>query len=541
MIKKTKTIQFGVINGKEVKLYKEKIKYKKGIIGLISKLIGSSFKLNVSVNGKNKKFYIERNSAFKFEQALKNDGVVFTSDSFNEVIDAAINKQGFIVLDKKNESYKKLKKSATPLTENLVDFNKNEIREAVEMQLVINNTRLTDKQQNEIFLSYQPNNKDLPVLELEPAQKITDKKTIYIDKKNIKCGVENDPSKQFSIDIATTTIKGSADNTALPKVMSEDGFVCETISVVLHGVNHHLPLMATLDGGGGHQLAQYTQEHLKTTFQQKLQEEINLSGNLNHEIINSALKKTDDILLSTGDPKGAAILHLNKEFLEIDKLGESSTPPKTHKDLSEKFKQFQKNPLEVHKILNSHKEEDKKISENWKKKNLSSSIEYGGKHYDLNEEADAGALMLLYTKSLGREERMGCYMTVNVAYINDKNNIVLCNYTRGDSQSVHSNNKGELIPLSKAIDRKGGTYVEFEGTVKNTSSAAVIADKSRVTSFCDGHREKISINTQEQFDKANLHLTSEEYTIKLMQASKYLGGGDDITIQSGQIKIGSWE
>lgn len=350
---------------------------------------------------------------------------------------------------------------------------------------------------------------------------VTNPNEIRVASDTMKCR-QNEVN--FELNVAVAMRKGT-EKAATPKAMGEDAFVLDLISINFQNKNYEIPIMATLDGGGGHTLAQFGREEITSAFKKHLMDLINVHGKLDSAIICRAMKKTDAELFERMDAegnftfsgRGYAKLKENHAAVE-EKFGISFDVFKgvfqNLTAISENSKKLQLNPMEIHREVA-------------KNSDINPLVRINGKEYDLRDEATAKMLQVYYEKSMGTEEKIEVQVVMNAFFVNERKEVECVTYNRGDSMALHAESE-ELKALSKPVV-----------SLQSHQSHTILKEGDRVISMCDGVHEVISINELEEANKSDFlkGKSSEDYVTALMQASIQSGSGDDKTIVSAKIKV----
>ncbi|MBS0656097.1 MAG: hypothetical protein JSR46_09995, partial [Verrucomicrobia bacterium] len=141
--------------------------------------------------------------------------------------------------------------------------------------------------------------KKLPtrVVEIDQLDTVRNSEEICIASKTLRC-TQNDQT--FELDVAVAMRKGSVQPN-LPKAMGEDAFLVDSISVTVGEKSYEIPIMATLDGGGGHTLAQFGRKNLKETFERHVNQLVSARNGLDASIVAEALRRSDKELFAEED------------------------------------------------------------------------------------------------------------------------------------------------------------------------------------------------------------------------------------------------
>ncbi len=402
-----------------------------------------------------------------------------------------------------------------------INFNSAELRENIEKD-ALRKTSLLSALEN----SDSTDNLTVRNLDIADLEKVTNPSEICVATKTFLCSKEN---TSFDLVSAVAMRKGT-EKLGTPKAMGEDAFVLDQVSIKFKDQQYNIPIMATLDGGGGHTLAQHGKENIKSVFEEKLKMFIHQNGRLDGNIILTAMKETDKALFgkfsnqgkpdfNVGDPSfpgsGYAKLRENHNAV-IRNFGIDNDQFKgIFQHLSDKNgEKLKLNPMEIYKEIS--------LKNNT---NINPVIEISGEKYDLSIKDIAEKLQLNYEMSIGTINMIEVQVVMNAFIINANNELECITYNRGDSMAFYSESDN-----TKALS-------QFTSANKTNESTVVLSQGDRVMSACDGVREVISIDG---LQKANNHpmlkdKNSQDYVTNLMQASIKTGSGDDKTIVSTQI------
>lgn len=341
-------------------------------------------------------------------------------------------------------------------------------------------------------------------VEINALEKVTDPGQIVVAEKSMTC---SNGKKQFQIDTAVAMRKGPEKLTT-PKAMGEDAFVIDQISLTVAGKQYEIPLMATLDGGGGHALAQYGQKHIKNTFQKHLTLFATQNGKIDAFTISAAMRATDEELFSFPDPKGSAYVELqaNHDKVQTDLKISANDLKAIVQNFKSDEKKLNLNPMEMHQAIQKGD-----VDENFK-------VTVGKRTFNLKEKPDAEALQYYYELCLGTPGQITVQMVMNAFLVNDENRLECITYNRGDSMAIHLGTNGAEA-LSKRVT-----------AVKTNRSKVSINDGEGVLSACDGVTDTTSVKQLEKAHTQLKDLSALDYATKMMRASILTGSGDDKTM-----------
>lgn len=349
--------------------------------------------------------------------------------------------------------------------------------------------------------------------------------------------------RQFSVVAAAAMVKGSG-QPPTPKAMGEDAHVIDVVEVEVGGTTVSVPFVAALDGGGGHQLAQYGQAHLASTFAARLQEGCDELGMLDSYVLCTAMRQADDQLFGRLDLVGSpsegytAVLAGHAAATEATGLaaGEFVRICAQHGPMSGL------NPAQAHRRILRERERERDGDSVGGNPDLQSDargwvVTTPRRTFDLADPTAAAELQSLFELATGTVIRMEVQLVMSCFHALDEGHVGVTTYNRGDCQAIATDGvTGLLTSLSTPVS----------GLATNCSHA-VLPRGSRVTAGCDGHFEKLSLEDHEAFDRAVSAVVdttmccaaeagaTERYVERLVQASVWIGGGDDITIVSARL------
>ena len=328
----------------------------------------------------------------------------------------------------------------------------------------------------------------------------------------------------FRIGAAAALRKGPA-KPPTPKAMGEDAYViaCVNVTPSPHSKPVSVPIVAVLDGGGGHQLAQYGQEHLAATFERELQLVCDRCGRLDSHTLLEAMRRADHLLFNRDDIMGNPA-HAYTAVRD----GHAESERQTGMPSAELVRLFQRpgpfagmNPLEAHRVATKSHSDDERMC----------VIETPRRAFDLRNVADAAALQHVYELAVGTLIRIEVQLVMCAYHLGqegDGRGVLATTFNRGDCLAVamiHNESDCVLTALSTPVS-----------SLAINSSTVPLAPGDRVTCGCDGHFEKVSLDDHEAFDRrpdvaaAASRGGPAGYVEALAQASAWVGGGDDVTL-----------
>ena len=347
----------------------------------------------------------------------------------------------------------------------------------------------------------------------------------------------------FQLEVSVCMRKGNS-KPPTPKALGEDAVVTSVVALPGHPL---LPFIATLDGGGGAQLAQYGQKRLAAvlTDQIKLLLAAPPARSITSELLHAAMARADQILFNRDDPLGAP-----SEAYRSVALGHAEVEKITGLPAGEIVRVFQRgiredckglNPAETHAQITAASSAGTTPA--------AVLVETPKKAYNLADAGDAAAMQAVYELAMGTVVRMECQLNIvtfhfqppaPAALAPDQGGVVVATtYNRGDCIAFATSSGGRLTALSTPVGglTTNGSAHAFPGNPSDGGGGGGSA--ARVTQCCDGHREKVSLIDQEGFDAGiGSDLGAAEYVELLGKASAWVGGGDDVTIVSARIQPG---
>lgn len=313
----------------------------------------------------------------------------------------------------------------------------------------------------------------------------------------------------FELDVAVAMRKGSG-AVPSPKAMGEDFFVMDVVNVQFKDKNYDIPLLAVMDGGGGHILAQTGREKMVSIFKAQLQRLMNNYGKLDASVVVTALSLTHQELFAKSDNEGHFTfpglgyrqLRENHQKLE----NETGLRPQDFKAIFQRLK-LQMNPLEIHETAKTNPD-------------LEAIISIKGQKYDLRIEEEANKLQFWYEMATGTQDRITVSTTMNAFLVNTEGKTECVTYNAGDTMA-YLNNSTTTLALSRS-EKESRTTVALE-------------ENARVILACDGITDVVSLSELEEVNAFLKETNSEEYVERLMRASIMTGSGDDKTIISARL------
>lgn len=398
-------------------------------------------------------------------------------------------------------------------------------------------TLIKKPEQKKVFLTeslmqVQKNGGTLKVEQHQVHQlhKVTDPDVVAVAHKELTCsnGVQD-----VKLDSAVAMIKGSDKGQVgnPPKAMGEDAFVLDQVSIEVGNKKYEIPFAVTMDGGGGHTLAQYGRVHLKAAFEKHLKALIQEHGCIDSNLLASAMEKADEELFSQVNASGA--LFQGKGYRQVDVnhqivFDEFGISAADFREFFKNYKTYQgetlgMNPMEMYKAS----------GENFEKE-----ITINGQKFDLSDKNIAEDLQYYYELAMGRRDLLpdGTFkydITVN---------LVMNAYFLEDGKSVEEGglqcvtyNRGDAMALVAHED----TTQAVSQRDKKSRSCVTLHRGDRTLGVCDGVTDPTSIDDLEFINKKPLYarndvkfkdLSSEEYATTLLKGSKINGSKDDKTV-----------
>lgn len=383
-------------------------------------------------------------------------------------------------------------------------------------------------------------------------KKVTEKDKICITSSELTCK-RGDSNESFKLDAAVAMIKGYGISPP-PKAMGEDSFVLDTVVIALNGVEHQIPIMATMDGGGGHALAQFGQEKLKDEFEGQLNTLVQTKP-LNADTIATAMELTDEALFGrrydengkiTFEGKGHAYLKDSHESARsglAKKLGLGEDTPLNVRDFILFFKNLKMNLLEdlkddeasKNKLLNLNPIEIYN-SKDIKDVDKILSFEHGDKKWemDLSQKDVAEEVQTLYANAYSDPTAITMQLVMNTFYMTDGDELECVTFNRGDAIAYHATDQDDPENPGDPAERVLQALSLPEQTPLSGStntSAMVMKDGDNVFSCSDGIPETTNVkDIQKGLQEDSLkNLPAQEFVAKLVKASHANGSGDDQT------------
>jgi hypothetical protein len=356
-----------------------------------------------------------------------------------------------------------------------------------------------------------------------------------------------DGKRHFRVVVSAALRKGDA-KPPTPKAMGEDAHVFGCVDVRVGDSiekNIRVPFVAVMDGGGGHQLAQYGQAHLTRAFGESLQRVCDEHGAVDGYALFEAMRRADHQLFNRDN-----VLETPSEAYAALSVGHAEVEARTGLPPAEFVRLFQRaggplsglNPMQAHRAVTSAVGTCSAGPEDV-------TVRTPLRAFDLRDEGDAAELQRVYELAVGTIVRIEVQLVMCAFRVSDddddddgsRSSVIVTTFNRGDCQAVATVPHGGVGNDDGSVD-----VVALCSPVSSMSvngSEAVLSVGARVTCGCDGHFEKVSLDDHALFD--NLHAAASaatdrkedplEYVELLARASAWVGGGDDTTLVSAVV------
>jgi hypothetical protein len=358
-----------------------------------------------------------------------------------------------------------------------------------------------------------------------------------------------DGKRRFRVVVSAALRKGDA-KPPTPKAMGEDAHVFGCVDVRVGDSiekNIRVPFVAVMDGGGGHQLAQYGQAHLIRAFGELLQDVCDEHGAVDGYALFEAMRRADHQLFNRDN-----VLETPSEAYAALSVGHAEVEARTGLPPAEFVRLFQRaggplsglNPMQAHRAVTSAVGTCSAWPEDV-------TVRTPLRAFDLRDEGDAAELQRVYELAVGTIVRIEVQLVMCAFRVSDddddddddgsSSSVIVTTFNRGDCQAVATVPRGGVGNDDGSVD-----VVALCSPVSSMSvngSEVVLSVGARVTCGCDGHFEKVSLDDHTLFD--NLHAAASaatdrkedplEYVELLARASAWVGGGDDTTLVSAVV------